>query len=89
MPEVFSKIGRSQQSVQAEKFIKFVLKRKQVSYAEAYQHVHMYFPKAGDFEQMVKGVLMSKLLDMITVPNKGFFFTAHAPGVEVGLAGKG
>lgn len=87
MPEVFSKIGRSQQSVQAEKFIKFVLKKKQVSYAEAYQHVHMYFPKAGDFEQMVKGVLLSKLLDMISVPGKGFYFTAHIDHLIPGSPG--
>lgn len=64
MPEVFSKIGRTNQSVQAERFVKFIARRKVVAYAEAYQYVHLHFPKAMDFEQMLKGCLDAKLLKM-------------------------
>jgi hypothetical protein len=55
MPKVFAKIGRTEQSVQAERFIKFVEKRGLVSFGEAYQYVHSAFPGFRDFENIVAG----------------------------------
>lgn len=59
MPKVFSRIGRTEQSIQAERFIQFINSRGSVTYAEAYRYVHMHFPKASDFENIVAGASRS------------------------------
>jgi hypothetical protein len=55
MPKVFAKIGRTEASVQAERFIKFVQKHGTISYAAAYQYVHSAFPGFRNFEDVVAG----------------------------------
>ena len=57
MPLVFSKIGRTDQSVQAERFIQFVQRTGEVSYEEAYRYIHMHFPACGDFEDILNGAV--------------------------------
>ena len=57
MPKVFSKIGRTEDSVQAERFIKFVQSRGSISYELAYRHVHLAFPDMKDFEGIVAGAV--------------------------------
>lgn len=64
MPKVFSKIGRSEESVNAEKFIQYIQSRGTVPYAEAYQFVHRYFPFARDFESIVAGAIRSGYLTL-------------------------
>lgn len=60
MPLVFAKIGRTDESIQAERFINFVQKRGKVSYAEAYRFIHAYFPDVKDFEGIVSGAIRSE-----------------------------
>lgn len=55
MPKVFARIGRTEQSIQAERFIKFVHQKGRMPYAEAYQFIHMHFPMIRDFEGMTLG----------------------------------
>jgi hypothetical protein len=62
MPKVFARIGRSEDSIQAERFIQFVHKGSPVSYAAAYQYVHSAFPFIKDFEGIVAGAVQAGLV---------------------------
>lgn len=57
MQFVFQKIGRSQISLYVEKLVTFVHSREKVSMAEAYRHVHSYFPSMREFEDAVAGCI--------------------------------
>jgi hypothetical protein len=64
MPKVFSKIGRSEDSVQAERFIQFVQKNSPISYQAAYAYIHAAFPFVKDFEGIVAGAVQAGLITM-------------------------
>lgn len=72
MPKVFDKIGRSEQSIQAERFIKFVRQQGLVSYEAAYQFIHMHFPMHRDFESMVLGAMRSGQIELPQIGGKVF-----------------
>lgn len=57
MPLVFGKIGLTDLSLQMDRFLTFVRKRKQVSFIEAYRYIHSYFPSSREFEDMVMGCI--------------------------------
>jgi len=57
MPMVFSKIGRTDDSVQAERFINFVKSHGTIPYTEAYRYIHLQFPKLRDFETICSGAI--------------------------------
>lgn len=57
MPRVFAKIGRTETSVQADRFIEYVHKRGAVAYQDAYRYIHAYFPDVHDFEGIVSGAI--------------------------------
>lgn len=59
MPRVFSRIGRSEQSLQAERFISFVKRAGTVEYERAYAMIHAHFPDFRDFEGIVTGAVRS------------------------------
>lgn len=63
MPKVFDRIGRSEESIQAERFIQFVQKEGSVGYAAAYQFIHSAFPFCRDFEAMTAGATAAGLLN--------------------------
>jgi hypothetical protein len=66
MPKVFDRIGRSEQSIQAERFIKHVQQNGPMSYEAAYQFIHAHFPLHRDFEGVLAGAIRSGQLKMIT-----------------------
>lgn len=68
MPKVFAKIGRTEESVQAERFVHYIHKMGEVPYDEAYRYVHRHFPNSRDFEGVVQGAIKAGLiiLDMST-----------------------
>jgi hypothetical protein len=68
MPKVFSKIGRSTESVQAERFLDFVKRSGTLNYIDAYRHVHLHFTQIRDFEGMVAGAVRAGL---ISPPHEG------------------
>jgi hypothetical protein len=68
MVKVFARIGRTQTSVQAERFIRFVQKRGNVSYAAAYQFIHSAFPSAKNFEDIVAGACRAGYIKMVPIP---------------------
>jgi hypothetical protein len=55
MQFVFSKIGRSDTSLYAERLMGIVQAAGAISYAEAYRQVHAYFPSMRDFEDVLAG----------------------------------
>jgi hypothetical protein len=62
MPKVFSRIGRSEDSIQAERLIDFVRKTGPVSYQAAYAYIHSAFPFVKDFEGIVAGAAQAGLV---------------------------
>lgn len=55
MQFVFSKIGKSDNALYAERLIWFVHSKGKVPYHEAYRYVHSYFPSMRDFEDILSG----------------------------------
>lgn len=69
MPMVFSKIGRTEQSIQAEKFIKFIhAQTNDIPFAEAYHYIHLHFPKLQDFESILYGAVRSGQMELVETP---------------------
>lgn len=64
MQFVFSKIGRTDASIHAEKLIALVHARGKVSWPEAYRQVHQYFPSMRDFEDVVTGCVRAGFIKM-------------------------
>lgn len=59
MHRVFSRIGRTEDSMQAERFIEFVRRKGSIPYADAYKMIHIYFPDFRDFEGILAGAINS------------------------------
>ena len=70
MPKVFARIGRSEQSIQAERFIKYIHQQGAMSYEAAYQFIHMHFPMHRDFESMLSGAVRSGQISIDGVNGK-------------------
>ena len=64
MPKVFAKIGRTEESIQADRFVEFVCKNSPVTYQAAYAYIHSAFPFVRDFEDIVKGAVQAGLIKM-------------------------
>lgn len=62
MAMVFSKIGKTETSVYVDRLVEMVKKRESVPYAEVYRFVHMYFPAARDFEDIMTGCVKAGFL---------------------------
>ena len=59
LDKVFSRIGRTEDSLQAERFVDFVRRYGAVPYAKAYQYIYSYFPDFRNFEGMLAGAMKS------------------------------
>ncbi len=75
MHKVFSRIGRTEQSLQAERFIDVIRKKGQVPYEEAYKLIHMHFPDFRDYEGVLTGAIRSGQLVMENTA-KGIYLRA-------------
>lgn len=64
MPGVFSKIGRTDTSLQTDRFLMYLGKRGEVTYIEAYRFIHAYFPSHREFEDMLAGCIRSGQIRM-------------------------
>ena len=63
--KVFSLIGRSDQSLHAERFIEMIRRAKRIPYTKAYQLVHSYFPDLRDFKGMLEGAINSGQVKLV------------------------
>ena len=66
MHRVFSRIGRTEDSMQAERFIDFVRRKGSVPYHDAYKMIHIYFPDFRDFEGILSGAINSGQLRIVS-----------------------
>lgn len=73
MAQVFSLIGRSDISIQTERFIQFVLHKGLVDHDEAYRHVHAYFPDAKQFDSIVEGAIKAGYIKTVVLGAKNLF----------------
>lgn len=83
---VFSRIGRSDVSLYVEQLIKFVQGRGTVPYAEAFRHVHTYFPSMREFEDAVAGCMRAGYLKLTTGGSEG---PTLSPGIPLPTATNG
>lgn len=81
MEKVFARIGKTEQAIQAERFIGFVQRRGAISYEEAYRFIHSHFPDVRDFEGIVSGAVRSGYIEMKQGAN-GFVLTAKGPSID-------
>jgi hypothetical protein len=65
MPKVFSRIGRTEESIHAERFIRYIQKNLVVPYEEAYRYIHLSFPGLRSFEDIVKGAVVSGYIKIV------------------------
>jgi len=68
MPKVFSRIGKTEDSLYVERFVALMEKKKEVSYTEAMKMLHNYFPDARDMEGIVAGALRAGYIKVDTSP---------------------
>lgn len=78
MHRVFSRIGRTEDSMQAERFIEFVRRKGSIPYADAYRMIHVYFPDFRDFEGILSGAIQSGQLSIIST-TAGMMLQAAQP----------
>ncbi len=64
MPKVFARIGRSEDSIQAERLLDFIKKNQPVSYSAAYAYIYSAFPAVKDFEGILLGLAGAGLIKM-------------------------
>jgi hypothetical protein len=67
MQKVFSRIGRTETSVQAERFVRFVHRAGICTYNDAYRYVHSAFPDIRNFEGIVKGAIAAGFIEQLAV----------------------
>src|SRR6185312_5314669 len=70
LPKVFSRIGRSEDSLQAERFIQYIYSKGGLSYGEAYFYIHSHFPNFHDFEGILSGAVRSNQVTMMQRGNE-------------------
>lgn len=75
MHRVFSRIGRSEESLQAERFIEYVKRHGPVAYDKAYKMIHTYFPDFRDFEGVLAGALRSGQIIMTMAATGGMLLS--------------
>ena len=78
MNKVFSRIGRTENSLHAERFIDFVNRKGSISYAEAYKMIHIHFPDFRDFEGILTGAVRSGQI-MMEAGGDGLIIKAVKP----------
>lgn len=85
MQFVFSKIGRSDASLHAERLVGFVQARGECPFQEAYRYVHSHFSSMRDFEDVLSGLTRAGFL-VITSKNG---IPHIAPGIPLPTATNG
>ncbi len=70
MVQVFAKIGRSDESIQAERIVTYLQREGPVEWEAAFRHVHRYFPGLRNYEDILAGLVRAGLVNMAQVGNK-------------------
>mgnify|MGYP003654523095 CR=1 FL=1 len=80
MHKIFNRIGRTEDSMQAERFIDFVRKKGSIPYHEAYKMIHIYFPDFRDFEGILTGAINSGQIKIVNTAG-GILLQATEPAI--------
>jgi len=67
MSFVFSKIGKSETALYAERLVWYVHSKQKCPFHEAYRYVHTYFPSMRDFEDVLAGCVRAGYIKMESV----------------------
>lgn len=59
LAKVFSRIGRTEESLHAERLLDFIKRYSPVSYEVAFRHVYALFPNFKDFSGILEGLIRS------------------------------
>jgi hypothetical protein len=78
MVKVFAKFGRSEESTNAERLLQYIRVAGKVNWEEAFRYAHRYFPGIKDFENIVNGLIRSKLVLMVQEGNAVFLTAGPA-----------
>jgi hypothetical protein len=62
MPKVFARIGRTEDSIQAERLLQFIRKNAPIKYSKAYQYIYTAFPFCKDYEGIITGLVHAGLI---------------------------
>ena len=66
LAKVFSRIGRTEESLQFERFLGIIKKRGMVPYEEAYRIIHQSYQDFHDFEGSLNGAIRAGYLQLTT-----------------------
>ena len=66
MTKVFSRIGRTEDSLQVERFLQVIERKGRMRYEEAYKAIHAYFPDYRNFEGVLAGLIRSGQLKVVS-----------------------
>lgn len=64
MIKVFSKIGKSETSTHVDRLVDYLRKNGKTPYTDVYKFIHMHFPSARDFEDVMAGLVKSGQLKL-------------------------
>jgi hypothetical protein len=82
MPLVFSKIGRSEDSVHSERILHFIRARDRLPYTELYRFMQTHFPKLRDMETIIHGFIRAGYIQLEVKDNVASVTWVHdTPGV--------
>lgn len=70
MAQVFSRIGRSDESLHTERLLQYIRASGKVEWEQAFRHVHKYFPGMRDYDNVLAGLIRSKLVLMVQEGSK-------------------
>lgn len=70
LEKVFSRIGKSEASLQADRFITYVKKRGECTYEDAYHMIHSHFPDFRDFEGILSGAIRSGQINLLQMGDR-------------------
>lgn len=75
---IFSRIGRTEESLHVERLVTFLQRKKRVKYTEAFLSVHAHFPDFRDFEGILNGLIRS---GQVKLTQEGEHFYLEYSGV--------
>jgi hypothetical protein len=67
LPKVFDRVGKSQDSVQADRLLELVIARGSIAFKDAYAAMHSAIPHIEEFENIMKGLERAGLIKIDVV----------------------
>lgn len=64
MVQVFSRIGRTDDSLHTERLLRYIRASGKVEWEEAFRHVHKHFPGIRDYENILAGLVRAKYISL-------------------------